>query len=129
MKRTLVALLVLAPLAACNDASTRVSYTVVTGATHDCARAPNASFDASNGTVAFTGTCERIRVIGGNNKITIAAAKAVEVTGGNNVVEVEATDNLKATGPGNTIRFRKGLTVSKPSIVTTGDNSPIVQMN
>jgi hypothetical protein len=127
MRKILLALVALAPLAACGEPSTGVPYAVVTTATHDCARAPNASLDTSGGTIAFTGTCQRIRVKGGNNKITIAAAKAVVIDGANNVVEIDATDNVRARGAGNTIKFKRGLTVKRPAVVTTGDNSPIIQ--
>ena len=127
MRKFLTALVAFAPLAGCGELSSVVS--VVTAATHDCAKAPNASLDTSGGSVAFTGTCERIRVTGGNNRIAIAAAKAVEIDGANNVVEIDATDNVKANGAGNTIKFRKGLTVKRPAVVHTGDNSPVIQMD
>ena len=127
MRKILIALVALVPLAGCGDSSTGVSYAVVTTATHDCARAPNASLDTSGGTFAFTGTCERIRVSGGNNRITIAAARNVVIDGANNVVEIDATDNVRANGAGNTIKFKKGLTVKRPAVSTIGDNSPIIQ--
>src|SRR5438477_7695892 len=53
MRRILIVLIALVPLAGCGESSTSVSYAVVTTATHDCARQPNASLDTSGGTFAF----------------------------------------------------------------------------
>ena len=78
MKRIAFVLIAVAVVTGCGDGSrTDVSYTVVTDTTHDCAKGPNASIDTSDAAVELTSTCERILVKGGNNKVTIEAAKRI----------------------------------------------------
>jgi len=129
MRRILIALIALVPVTGCGDEShTGVSYTVVTTATHDCAKGPNVSIDTIDGTFTFTNMCERILVKGGNNKVTIEAAKRIDVDGGKNVIEVGAVDMIRANGVGNTIKFKnKGVTRKTPDVVATGDNTSLFQ--
>jgi hypothetical protein len=130
MRRILIALMALVPVAGCGDESqTGVSYTVVTTATHDCAKGANVSIDASDGTFKLTGTCERMLISGGNNKVTIEAAKRIDINGAKNVVEVDAVDVIRVNSSGNTINYKKGLTRKTPDVVAVGDNNSIIQSN
>ena len=128
MRRTLIALMALVPVTGCGDDSqTCVSYTVVTTATHDCAKGPNVSIDTSDGTFKLTGTCERVLISGGNNKVTIEATKRIDINGAKNVVEVDAVDVIRVNSSGNTINYKKGLTRKTPDVVAVGDNNSIIQ--
>jgi hypothetical protein len=129
MRRMLIALIALAPATGCGDESpTGVSYTAVTTPTHDCAKGPNVSIDTSDGTFKFTNTCERILINGGNNKVTIEAAKRIDVDGGKNVIEVGAADMIRIKGVGNTTKFKnKGVTRKTPDVGAIGDNNSLVQ--
>jgi hypothetical protein len=127
MRRIAFPLIVAAVVIGCGDASrTEVSYTVVTEATHDCGKAPNASIDTSDATFNLTSTCERILVKGGNNKVTIEAAKRIDVDGGKNVIDVGAADIIRVNGVGNKIKFKnKGVTKKTPEVVAIGDNNSL----
>jgi uncharacterized protein (DUF2345 family) len=105
-----------------------VSYSVVTGETHDCDKGPNASIGNNNAVFKLTGTCERVLVKGGGNKVTIGAAKRVDVDGGKNVVDIGAADIIRVSGHGNTINFKKrGVTKKTQDVVSSGDNNTLNQ--
>jgi len=129
MKRIAFALIAVVVVAGCGDGSrTDVSYTAVTSTTHDCSKGPNASIDTSDAAFSLTSTCERILVKGGNNKVTIEAAKRIDVDGGKNVIEVGAADMIRVNGVGNTIKFKnKGVTRKNPDVVAIGDNNSLIQ--
>src|SRR5262245_28815097 len=96
MKRFLFALV--AVIGGCSDGSRPgSSYAEVTNAAHDCAKEANASIASSDAAFKLTSTCERILVKGGNNKITIEAAKRIDVNGAKNVIEVGAADTIRIT--------------------------------
>jgi len=127
MKRFLFALV--AVIGGCSDGSRPgSSYAEVTNAAHDCAKEANASIASSDAAFKLTSTCERILVKGGNNKITIEAAKRIDVNGAKNVIEVGAADTIRITGVGNTIRYRKkGITKQSPAVEAIGDNNSLIQ--
>jgi uncharacterized protein (DUF2345 family) len=129
MKRIPFTVIAVAAVTGCSDgAVTDVSYTVVTNATYDCAKGPNASIDASDGAFRLTSTCERILVKGGNNKIAIEAAKRIDVDGAKNVIEVAAADTIRVNGVGNTIKYKKkGVTKKTQDVVAIGDNNTLMQ--
>jgi hypothetical protein len=127
MRKSLIALAALASVTACGDAD--VSYTVVKTATHDCAKAPNASIEISDGTFVLTNTCDRILVKGGNNKITIEAVKRIDINGEKNVVEIDAVERVRVNGAGNTTRYKKGLSGTGLDVVTIGDHNTVIQGN
>ena len=131
MTRIAFALIAVAVVTGCGDAShTEVSYTVVTNTIHDCAKRPNASIDTSDAEFKLTSTCERILVKGGNNKLTIEAAKRIDVDGAKNVIEIGAADMIRVNGVGNTIKFKKkGVTKKTPDVVAIGDNNSLIQLD
>ena len=105
-------------------------HTVVTEAIHDWAKGPTSSIDASNSAFKLTGTCERIVVKGGNNQITIEAAKRIYIDGAKNIVDVGAADTIRVNGPGNTVNFKKkGVTRNTQDVVAIGDNNTLNQTN
>ena len=129
MKRIPFTLIVVAAVAGCGDGSrSDVSYTVVTSATHDCTKEPHASIEISDTAISLTGTCERILVKGGNNKLTIEAAKRIDVDGAKNVIEVGAADSIRVNGAGNTINYKnKGVTKDRPAVEAIGDGNSLNQ--
>jgi uncharacterized protein (DUF2345 family) len=79
-------------------------------------------------TLKLTGTCERIRVKGRNNKLTVEAANRIDVDGAKNVIEVGATDTIRITGTGNTMKYRKKSVAKKTQdVVSTGDDNTLIQ--
>jgi hypothetical protein len=130
MKRILAALVATTAIViGCGGGSrSEVSYSVVTGEAHDCDKGPNASIGINNSVLKLTGTCERVLVKGGGNKITIGAAKRVDVDGGKNVVDIGAADIIRVNGHGNTINFKKrGVTKKTQDVVSSGDNNKLNQ--
>ena len=128
MRKALIALIVLVSVAGCADEpQTEASYAVATTGTHDCAKGANVSIDTSDETFKITSTCERVLVKGGNNKITIEAAKRIDINGAKNVVEVGAVDTIRVNSSGNTINYKKTLSGKRSDIVAIGDNNSIIQ--
>ena len=80
----------------CGEDFLSVSYRPVTSATHDCAKDATVSIKTSDGTFAFTNTCERLLIKGGNNKLTIEAAKRVEVNSSGNILDIGAVDTVRS---------------------------------
>jgi uncharacterized protein (DUF2345 family) len=126
MKRWTMALAA-AALAGGADVARAQSHVAVTSPAHDCAKAPNASVEADNGTVKFTGTCDSVLVKGSGNTLSLEAAKRIEVTGPRNVIEVAAVDFARLHSAGNTFRYRRGQTRPAPDVVAIGDNNSLVQ--
>lgn len=116
-----------AALAGGAEASRAQSHAVVTAPAHDCAKAPNASVEADNGTFAFAGTCESVLVKGSGNTLRLEAAKRIEVTGPRNAIEVAAVDFARLHSAGNIFKYRRGLTRARPDVVAIGDNNSLVQ--
>ena len=130
MKRVLIALIATTAIViGCGSGSrSEPSYSVVSGEAHDCDEGPNASVGINNSVLKLTGTCERVLVKGGGNKITIGAAKRVDIDGGKNVVEIGAADIIRVNGHGNTINFKKrGVTKKTQDVASSGDNNTMNQ--
>lgn len=114
-------------LAACGSGDDR-TYSGVTSATHDCGREKKVAVNASGGTFAFTGPCERVSLSGDNNKVTIEATKAVAVSGARNMVGIGAVDRVSVSGSDNNVTWRKGLPGGAPYAATaSGNNNSITQ--
>ena len=91
MRASLIACAALVSVTGCGEDFLSV-YRPVTSATHDCAKDATVSIETSDGTFAFTNTCERLLIKGGNNKLTIEAAKRVEVNSSGNILHIGAVD-------------------------------------
>jgi len=131
MKRIPFVFISVLAVSGCGDGSPPgVSYTVVTGSTHDCAKGPNASIEASGSGFKLTSTCERMLIKGAENRIAIEAAKKIDVDGAKNDIEIGAADVIRINGTGNTIKYRKkGVTREAPEVVAIGDNNSLVRLS
>jgi hypothetical protein len=63
--------------------------------THDCSKDPEAVVDVGRGTFTFTGTCDRIAITGGENKVTIENVKELALTGGSNTIAIGGVDKIR----------------------------------
>jgi len=128
MKRVFIA--VLAGSGCSDESPPGLSYMVVTGPTHDCAKGPSASIEASGSEFKLTSTYERILIRGAGNRIAVEAAKRIDVDGAKNDIEVGATDVIRVNGTGNTIKYRnKGVTRAAPEVVAIGDNNSLIRLS
>ena len=116
MKRFLSLLLVLSP------ASAHADVTAL-----DCSQQPNVSITSGSGSYKVSGTCDKVAISGGDNKVAIEATKNLAITGSSNQVTVDKADKIAAMGSKNTVTYGAGLTVAKPKIATTGKGNIIVQ--
>ena len=97
-------------------------------ANHDCAKEPNAVINHGGGTYTFTGTCEKITVNGGENKVTIDGVKKLSITGSGNTVNVNAAEKINVTGSDNTVNYKKGIDSPKPKVGSLGQGNKINQV-
>lgn len=114
----------LAPAVAAADSI----YAGAKNVTHDCAKEPSVTINDGDGSYKFVGTCARIAVMGGENKLSIEAVKDLAVTGGENTIAVDAADKIAVTGSGNKVTYRKGLSGAKPRISAIGTDNTISQV-
>ena len=131
MKRLSFALLtVVAVTGWSGETRSDVPYTVVTTATHDCAKGPNASIETSDAGFKLAGTCEKVLIKGGNNKIGSEAAKRIDVDGAKNDIEIGAADIIRVKGVGNTVKYKKkAVTKKTQDVVAIGDNNNLIQQS
>jgi hypothetical protein len=116
MRRILGLLVVLAPAAAHADVTAL-----------DCGTQPNVSITQGKGSYKVTGTCDKVAISGGDNKVAIEATKNLAVTGSGNEITVDKTDKIAALGSKNKVTYGRGLTVARPKIATAGKGNVIVQ--
>lgn len=124
MKVILLVLLALPAIAAADRSYSVTAETV----THDCAKEPAVAVNASDGTYTFTGTCSKISVNGGNNKLVIEAVRRLTITGTKNTADVDAADRIGVNGPYNTINYKRGLSGKLPKVGAVGGNNKLNQV-
>lgn len=115
--KSLALLLVLASPAALADASFQKP------GSHDCAKDPNVSINTGSGTFTLTGTCDRVSINGGSNKVTIGRAKRLSVNGSTNQVDIGTAEKIAVNGADNVITYKTG----KPTISKLGTGNMITQ--
>jgi hypothetical protein len=93
----------------------------------DCAKQPSHTINTGDNTITYTGTCERIVINGGDNRLTIENVKQLAVNGGNNVVDIGGVDQISINGDGNKINYKKGLSGAKPRITSTSAHNEATQ--
>jgi DUF3060 family protein len=124
----LISLVFVCSVAASGIAAADSVYAGAKNVTHDCAKEPSVTINDGEGSYKFTGTCARIAVMGGENKLTIAAVKDLAITGGDNTIDVDAADKISVTGSGNKVTYKKGLSGAKPKVSTIGTDNKIKQV-
>lgn len=95
--------------------------------TIDCGKDPIVAITASEGTYTLTGTCAKIAITGGQNKVTIENVKKLALNGSGNTVDVVAAEKIGIIGDANIVSWKKGLGQAKPTIGTVGTNNKITQ--
>ncbi|HEX2690729.1 MAG TPA: DUF3060 domain-containing protein [Kofleriaceae bacterium] len=95
----------------------------------DCAKHPIQSI-ASTGDNAlkYVGTCTKITVMTGSNRLSIENVKTLELDGGENTVEIGGVDAIVMNGAENRVTYRKGLSGAKPRISGAGAENKVVQI-
>jgi hypothetical protein len=86
----------------------------------DCAKQPNQSIDAGDGTLVYIGACDRIVINGGENRLTVESVKQLVINGSENVVDVGAVDAIQINGDENKVNYKKGVSGAKPRITSLG---------
>ena len=95
-------------------------------ATIDCSKDPEVSIHSGEGTFTFTGTCDKIAVNGGNNKLTIENVKKLAIVGAGNTVDVKGADKIAVTGSGNTVTYKGTVTgKGKTNVASIGSRNSI----
>lgn len=92
----------------------------------DCATQPSVAITTGSGNYKITGTCDKVAISGGNNKVAIEAAKNLAITGSNNLVTVDKADKIAALGSNNRVTYGGGLTVARPKVASAGSGNIIV---
>jgi hypothetical protein len=95
--------------------------------TQDCGKDPEATIVGNENTITFIGTCTRVRVMGNENKVTIASVKELTVDGNDNTIDVDATDAIGTAGNHNTVTWKKGISGKKPGVQNPGTGNKISQ--
>jgi hypothetical protein len=118
--------LVLVVLAATPALGERVIMAEKT-ATIDCAKDPDVAINHGEGDYTFKGTCNKIHLQGGGNKLTIENVKTLTIVGASNTATVDGTDKISVTGANNTITYKKTIDAKKTAIAAIGANNKITQ--
>ncbi|MDX2092325.1 MAG: DUF3060 domain-containing protein [Kofleriaceae bacterium] len=121
---TIAGLLIALPLTSGADGR---SYTGDKNVTHDCAAEPEVSINTGDATVVVKGTCAKISINGGSNKVTLDGAKTLSVNGSTNRVIVVAADKISVTGSDNQVTYKKGLSAAKPKVSAMGSGNQVTQ--
>ena len=94
----------------------------------DCAKQPSHTINTGDNTLVYVGTCERIVINGGENRVTIENIKQLAINGGDNVVDIGGVDRISINGDGNKITYKKGLSGAKPRITSLGAHNETTQV-
>ncbi len=119
MKRFLSLLVVLGSASASADDKTPVT-------TLDCAKQPAVSIAKGGGSYKIIGTCNKVAISGGDNKVAIEASTNLAITGSNNVITIDKADKIAALGSKNHVTYGSGLTAARPKIASAGKGNVVV---
>ena len=86
---------------------------------HDCRKDPTVEVASSLNQVTITGPCKSVRVTGNLNQVTISSTLALAVAGDENQVHTDAADTITAPGGHNQIEYRRAVTASKQTQVSS----------
>ena len=95
----------------------------------DCTKHPVQSIKSTgDNAIKYVGTCTKITVTTGNNRLQIENVKTLELNGGENTVDIGGVDALVLNGAENRVTYRKGLSVAKPKVSGAGADNTVVQV-
>lgn len=94
----------------------------------DCKKKPTYAVTGNgNQALKFTGTCDRISVDTGENRLSIDNVKTIILNGGLNQVAIGGVDSIVTNGGKNNVTYKKGLSGAKPKIGGGGAGNTVVQ--
>jgi hypothetical protein len=93
----------------------------------DCAKTPDVAIMHGNGTHTFKGTCTKIAIQGGGNKLTIENVKELAITGAKNTATIDGVDKIAVTGSKNEVTYKKSVSGGKTAVAAIGANNSIKQ--
>lgn len=95
----------------------------------DCTKHPVQALDSSGSTaIKFTGTCTKITVSTGSNRLSIENVKTLLLDGGDNTVDIGGVDAIVMNGAANRVTYKKGLSGAKPKVSGSGALNNVVQV-
>ena len=122
MKAIIAALVLLAPGLATADKS------LDKDGVWDCAKDPVVVIANGDGAYTFKGTCKKIVVAGGENKLTVESVDILEVAGAENKIDVNTVGTIIVGGADNKITWKKAATGTSPKIKGQPDKNKISQV-
>lgn len=93
----------------------------------DCASAPTAVINDSDGTYKFVGPCTKIVVNGSDNTVAIESVEKISVAGSTNTVTIGSADKISVLGSENKVSYRKGISAAKPKVSSLGSGNKVSQ--
>jgi hypothetical protein len=93
----------------------------------DCKKDPVVFIGNGAGTYTFKGTCAKISVNGGENKLTIESVDTLDVSGGENTITVGTVGTINVGGSDNKITWKKAKAGDKPVMKGQPDKNTITQ--
>jgi len=95
----------------------------------DCTKHPiQAIASTGDNAIKYVGTCTRITVSTGDNRLVIENVKTLELDGGENTVEIGGVDAIVLNGAENRVTYKKGLSGAKPKVSGAGADNHVVQV-
>jgi len=95
----------------------------------DCTKHPTQAVNSTgDNALKYVGTCTRITVTTGGNRLAIENVKTLEIVGGANTVEIGGVDAIVLDGAANTVTYKTGLSKAKPKISGSGAGNNVVQI-
>lgn len=94
----------------------------------DCKKKPTYAVSGNgNQALKFTGTCDKISVETGENRLSIENVKTIVLNGGLNQVSIGGVDAIVTNGGKNNVTYKKGLSGAKPKVSGGGAGNTVVQ--
>lgn len=94
----------------------------------DCRKDPVVVIQHGDGDYTFTGTCDKIVVNGGDNKLTIENVKKLSLVGTDNKVTVQGADKIGVTGSDNVVTYKGTVSgKGKVAVASVGTGNKITK--
>jgi hypothetical protein len=99
------------------------------GSVIDCTKHPvQALATTGANAIKFVGTCTKITVSTGSNRLSIENVKTLQLDGGDNTVDIGGVDAIVMDGAANRVTYKKGLSGAKPKVSGSGALNNVVQV-